>query len=85
LSVIIRQCEGAVAVFTAIDIIKDVQSQVALITLRTDDIGLLVEGVLVMEPLKKKIKHDEPPFVSPVLKSVDWYDGGARQGDQCCR
>ena len=35
-----------------------------------------------MEPLKKKIKHDEPPFVSPVLKSVDWYNGEAGQKDQ---
>lgn len=65
-----------------IDIIKDVTSQVAILTLRTDDIGLFIEGVIVVGKLKKKIKHDEPPFVSPVLKSVDWYNGEAGQKDQ---
>jgi hypothetical protein len=43
----------------------------ALITFWTGNIGLFVEGVVEVGKLKKKIKHDEPPFVSPVLKSAD--------------
>jgi hypothetical protein len=49
--------ENTFAIFTAIDIIKDVESQVAVITLWTDDIGLFVEGVLVVKPIKQDIKH----------------------------
>ena len=32
---------------------------------------LVIKGMLVMKPLKQQIKHDESPFVSPVLKSAD--------------
>ena len=59
----ISRSENALAIVAAEDIIKDVESQMALITLRTDGLCLLVESVIVVQPLKKKIKHEEPPFV----------------------
>ena len=78
----ISRSENTFAIFTAVDLIDDVENQVAVLTLRTDCLCLFVEGVVVMEPFKKKIKHDEPPFVSPVLKADDRHNGEARQGDQ---
>ena len=58
----ISRSETALAIITAVDIIKDVESQVAILTLWTDDIGLLVEGVVIVEPIQEKIIHDGLPM-----------------------
>jgi hypothetical protein len=45
---------SAAAVLAAIDIINDVESQVAVITHRTD---VFIEGVVEVEPLEQEIEH----------------------------
>jgi hypothetical protein len=48
---------SAAAVLAAIDIINDVENQLALITFWTGNFCLFIERVLVMGVVKQDIKH----------------------------